>query len=73
MLFAGNLVRQPAVTALAEDARAHGLPAPYRVAGTLETTDAIMSRSFWFGVYPGITPAMREYVAGTLTRFVRSR
>ncbi len=73
MLFAGNLVRQPAVTALAADARAVGAPAPFRVAGPLTNTDVIMSRSFWWGVYPGISPAARSYIAETLTRFVRSR
>lgn len=73
MLFAGNLTRQPALTALSADAAEHGLPPPYRIAGSLETTDAIMNRSFWFGVYPGITPAMREYVAETLVKHVRSR
>ncbi|BDG07172.1 lipopolysaccharide biosynthesis protein RfbH [Anaeromyxobacter paludicola] len=73
MLFAGNLVRQPAITALAADAREVGAPAPFRVAGPLTQTDAIMSRSFWWGVYPGIGAAAREYIAETLTRFVRSR
>lgn len=67
MLFAGNLVRQPAWTDLAARARRLGLPPVYRVAGDLTNTDVIMNRSFWFGVYPGITPAMRTYVAETLT------
>ena len=73
MLFAGNLVRQPALTALAADARERGASAPYRVSGPLDATDTIMTRSFWFGVYPGLAPAAREYVAEVLTRFVRSR
>ncbi len=72
MLFGGNLTRQPALTELVRRCRAEGRPAPYRVAGELRNTDAIMNRSFWFGVYPGITPAMREYVVNVLVEFVRS-
>jgi CDP-6-deoxy-D-xylo-4-hexulose-3-dehydrase len=73
MLFAGNLVRQPAMTELAKEARLAGRPAPFRVAGALDQTDVVMSRVFWFGVYPGLTAPMREHVAGTLREFVRSR
>jgi CDP-6-deoxy-D-xylo-4-hexulose-3-dehydrase len=73
MLFGGNLVRQPALTELVRQRRAEGGPAPYRISGELRTTDVVMSRSFWFGVYPGITPPMREYVVDVLRRFVRAR
>jgi CDP-6-deoxy-D-xylo-4-hexulose-3-dehydrase len=51
LLFGGNLVRQPAY-------RDSG----FRVAGSLERTDFVMERVFWIGVYPGLTPAMIEYV-----------
>jgi len=47
----GNLVRQPAYQNVA-----------YRIAGPLTNTDFVMDRVFWVGVYPGITPAMLEYV-----------
>ena len=73
MLFAGNLVRQPAMTDLVREARAAGRPAPFRVAGGLERTDVVMNRTFWFGVYPGLTAPMREYVAETMRAFVRGR
>jgi CDP-6-deoxy-D-xylo-4-hexulose-3-dehydrase len=66
MLFAGNLVRQPAMTELAAEARRGGRPPPFRVAGDLATTDAIMSRTFWVGVYPGLTPEMRSFVAAEI-------
>lgn len=69
MLFAGNLVRQPALTAAASTAEAEGRPVPYRVAGTLEATDRMMSRGFWIGVYPGLTPEMREYVVREIRAF----
>lgn len=73
MLFAGNLVRQPALTRLAEDHRAQALPPPYRVVGELTNTDRVMTHSFWVGVYPGLTEAMRAYVAETLRAFVAER
>jgi len=60
MLFAGNLLRHPCF----DELRASG--AGYRVAGELATTDAIMRRTFWVGVYPGMTPAMLDYVAGLI-------
>jgi CDP-6-deoxy-D-xylo-4-hexulose-3-dehydrase len=54
LLFAGNLVRQPAY----KDVH-------YRVAGKLDNTDFVMNQVFWIGVYPGITAAMLDYVAET--------
>src|SRR5437773_7259501 len=39
MLFAGNLVRQPAITQLVADRKAAGMPAPYRVVGELTNSD----------------------------------
>jgi len=51
LLFGGNLVRQPAYQNVA-----------HRVAAPLTNTDFIMNQVFWIGVFPGITPAMLEYV-----------
>jgi len=73
MLFAGNLVRQPAMTELAREAKAAGRDVPYRVVGDLGNTDAVMNRSLWFGVYPGLTEAMREYVSAEVRRAVSGR
>jgi CDP-4-dehydro-6-deoxyglucose reductase, E1 len=68
MLFAGNLVRQPAMTELARSASAAGRPAPFRVAGDLARTDDIMNRTLWWGVYPGLTEPMRQHVVQTVQR-----
>jgi CDP-4-dehydro-6-deoxyglucose reductase, E1 len=68
MLFAGNLVRQPAMTELVRTLAASGRPAPFRVAGDLATTDAIMSRTLWWGVYPGLTEPMRAHVVATVRK-----
>ena len=73
MLFAGNLVRQPAMTDLVDEARRTGRPAPFRVAGDLAQTDVVMNRTFWVGVYPGLTAEMRAYVAEEISAFVRGR
>jgi CDP-6-deoxy-D-xylo-4-hexulose-3-dehydrase len=51
-LFAGNLIRQP-----------YMIGRSFRVSGELINTDAIMHRSFWVGVYPGLTDEMLDYVA----------
>ena len=57
MLFSGNLVRQPCFDEMRQEGRG------YRVAGSLEQTDLIMERSFWIGVYPGMTEKMIDYMA----------
>jgi CDP-6-deoxy-D-xylo-4-hexulose-3-dehydrase len=61
-LFGGNLLRQPAYRDV-----------PHRVAGTLESSDLMMSQAFWVGVYPGITSAMLDYMVETFSRFFRAR
>jgi CDP-6-deoxy-D-xylo-4-hexulose-3-dehydrase len=58
LLFAGNLVRQPAY----RDVK-------HRVVGTLENTDFVMDRVFWIGLYPGLTAQMLEYVVAELHAF----
>ncbi len=73
MLFSGNLTRQPALTRLADDCASHGLPAPYRIAGALTRTDFVMNSGFWIGVYPGLTDAMRDFMADEIIAFARSR
>ena len=50
-LFGGDLVRQPAYA-----------DRTYRVVGDLPHSDRVMNRTFWIGVYPGLTPAMLDYV-----------
>lgn len=55
LLFAGNLVRQPAFKGV-----------NYRVAGSLEVTDKVMMDAFWMGVWPGIDQERVDYMVATL-------
>lgn len=64
MLFAGNLTKHPCFDQLRAAA------AGYRVAGSLENTDRIMSDTFWVGVYPGMTDEMIDYMAKTIKEAV---
>ncbi|MBD5805122.1 UDP-4-amino-4-deoxy-L-arabinose--oxoglutarate aminotransferase [Azoarcus sp. Aa7] len=59
LLFAGNLTRQP-----------YFAGRPFRIAGTLTTTDRIMNDTFWVGVWPGLQEPMIDYIADTLGVFL---
>jgi CDP-6-deoxy-D-xylo-4-hexulose-3-dehydrase len=66
MLFGGNLVRQPAFVQLKRDN-----PAATRTVGALQGADRIMNEAIFVGVYPGLTPAMLDYMVETITTFCR--
>ena len=51
LLFGGNVTRQPAYQ-----------DTPRRIAAPLTNSDFVMNQVFWIGVFPGLTPAMIEYV-----------
>jgi CDP-6-deoxy-D-xylo-4-hexulose-3-dehydrase len=57
-LFGGNLLRQPAFQGV-----------PHRVVGSLTNTDKIMNDGFFVGVYPGLTPAMLDYMTEAFADF----
>jgi CDP-6-deoxy-D-xylo-4-hexulose-3-dehydrase len=56
--FAGNILKQPGFKNI-----------EHRVHGTLEQTDKIMRDTFFFGVYPGLTEQMKEYIVEQFRRF----
>lgn len=60
MLFSGNLIKHPCF----DEMRASG--EGYRVVGDLSQTDRIMERTFWVGVYPGLTDEKIDYMAKTI-------
>lgn len=55
LLFGGNLLRQPAY-----------LEIEHRRVGDMRVADEIMHRTFWLGVFPGLTPEMLSYVARSI-------
>jgi CDP-6-deoxy-D-xylo-4-hexulose-3-dehydrase len=61
-LFGGNLVRQPAYRHV-----------PIRVVGDLANADTIMRRSFWIGVFPGLTEPMIDYMGNAVAEFIQAK
>ncbi|MES1180398.1 MAG: lipopolysaccharide biosynthesis protein RfbH, partial [Verrucomicrobiota bacterium] len=66
MLFGGNLVRQPAFVSLKKQQ-----PNAFRVIGELAGADRIMNEAVFIGTYPGLTPAMLDYMADTISAFAK--
>jgi CDP-6-deoxy-D-xylo-4-hexulose-3-dehydrase len=62
MIFAGNLLRQPAYTKIRR-----------RVVGDLKNSDLVMTNTFFVGVYPGLTDAMIDFMIEQLREFVTSK
>ncbi len=60
LLFAGNITQQP-----------YFAGRTYRIEGGLKNTDIVMKRTFWLGIYPGVTEEMLDYVASTLQKFIK--
>jgi CDP-6-deoxy-D-xylo-4-hexulose-3-dehydrase len=59
LMFAGNILRQPAYKNI-----------DFRVVGDLKNSDIVMKRTFWLGVYPGLTNTMLDYVISSVTDFM---
>jgi CDP-6-deoxy-D-xylo-4-hexulose-3-dehydrase len=62
LLFGGNLVRQPAYKNV-----------DFRVVSDLKNTDIVTERTFWVGVYPGLTEEMLQFVVDTIRDFVTTK
>jgi CDP-6-deoxy-D-xylo-4-hexulose-3-dehydrase len=65
MLFSGNLIKQPCFDDMRDKKSGYRVPAP------LSVTDTIMEKTFWVGVYPGMTEEMIEYMAKMLKNGVK--
>jgi CDP-6-deoxy-D-xylo-4-hexulose-3-dehydrase len=61
-MFAGNILKQPAYKNV-----------DFRVVGDLTNTDIVMTRTFWIGVYPGLTNQMLDYVVDSIKDFVTGK
>jgi CDP-6-deoxy-D-xylo-4-hexulose-3-dehydrase len=62
LLFAGNITKQPAYKGV-----------DFRVVGDLINTNVVMARSFWVGVYPGLTTQMLDYVISSISDFMTGK
>lgn len=60
LLFGGNLLRQPYMK-----------DRTYRVVGDLTNADIVTERTFWLGVFPGLTDAHIDYMVECVRNFVR--
>ena len=60
LMFSGNLIKHPCF----DEYRGTD---EYRVAGGLENTDKVMERTFWVGVYPGMTEEKMDYMVKCLS------
>ncbi len=61
LLFAGNLLRQPYM----KDRN-------YRTVGPVINSDIVMNRTFWIGVYPGLTQDHLDFTMDSLRRYFAS-
>jgi CDP-4-dehydro-6-deoxyglucose reductase, E1 len=61
-LFCGNLLRHPAYGEI-----------EHRVAGSLSNTDAVTTRTFFIGVYPGLTAGMIAHILATVDKFIAEK
>lgn len=57
--FSGNILRQPAYKGI-----------PHRIVGTLTNSDRIFERTFFIGIYPGLTDKHIDYVTTTFEKFL---
>jgi CDP-6-deoxy-D-xylo-4-hexulose-3-dehydrase len=62
LMFAGNILKQPAYKDV-----------DFRVVGDLTNTDIVMMRTFWVGVYPGLTEPMLDYIVENIIEFVTGK
>lgn len=62
-LFAGNYLRHPVFDQMRKEGKG------YRVVGSLDNTDSIVSHTFWLGVYPGMTKEMMDYTIAKIKEF----
>ena len=61
LLFAGNMTKQPCFEGVS-----------YRAPFGLEGTDAIMERTFWVGLYPGLSEEQVAYTAENISQWLAS-
>jgi CDP-6-deoxy-D-xylo-4-hexulose-3-dehydrase len=58
LMFAGNVLRQPAYKNI-----------NHRVISNLSNSEIALKRSFWIGIYPGLTKEMLEFTASQINEY----
>ena len=64
LLFSGNFTKHPCFAGLCNEK-------DYRIVSDLKNTDTVMNRSFWIGVYPGMTKEMMNFMVEKLTEALK--
>ena len=64
LLFSGNYIKHPCFEGIRGEDK-------YRIVSELKNTDDVMNRSFWLGVYPGMTKEMLDYMIEQLIEVLR--
>ena len=59
MLFAGNILRQPAYNNI-----------KCKISGKLTNSDYIMNNTFFIGIYPGLTEEMLNFITSKIKEFI---
>ncbi len=75
MLFAGNIIKHPCFDDLRRSGQGYRIvpnPLPDSpIPSFLPNTDTIMNRTFWLGVYPGLSEAHIEHMIKVLRQKVK--
>jgi CDP-6-deoxy-D-xylo-4-hexulose-3-dehydrase len=75
-VFAGNMLRQPAFTEvdlpirIGRSAMLSTRSLSEADLAALPSSDVVMHRTFWVGVYPGMRPGMIDFIADEIRRAI---
>lgn len=74
MLFAGNLIKHPCFDELRKSGQGYRIVSdiqPFNSSAVLlPNTDLVMDRTFWLGVYPGMSEKMTEFIIAMIQESV---
>lgn len=67
LLFSGNIIKHPCFDEMRLKQKG------FRISGDLNTTDIITEKTFWIGVYPGMTKEKLDYMVKLIHNFVEEQ
>lgn len=65
MLFAGNIIKHPCFDYIRNDY------SQYRIVGNLKNSNIVMEKTFWVGIYPGLTPDIIKIISDEIHNSVK--